>query len=164
MSFDTIFAPILQLQLFSGLTPAQLKAVALGAERVEFADGEVLLQTGEEGDAAYVLLTGEAVRTEHPLGPVGEEVLKAGTMVGEMAMLIETVHTSTIVARGPVLALKLSRSQVAELLAADTTLADYFADRMRERLDVLVDQLRDVGKILRLDANMEAEAETDSLH
>lgn len=46
--------------LFSGIEPAKLKLLAFTSDRVSYRDGQELFKQGDEGDAAYVILSGEA--------------------------------------------------------------------------------------------------------
>jgi CRP-like cAMP-binding protein len=164
MQFDAIFTPLTQAPLFSGLSAAHLKSIALTCERVNFADGDVLISTGSVGDAAFLIARGCVVRTHHPLGPMGHEEFGPGTLVGETAMLAETEHSSTVVARGPVVALLLSRDVLRHLIEQDPSLGDYFADRLMERVDDMIGGLKQISGLLRLDDAMSAEQVTDRLH
>ena len=59
------------IPLFAKVTPAKLKLLEFTSERLEYPTGEVLFRQGDPGDAAYVILEGEAeivVDTDH--GPV----------------------------------------------------------------------------------------------
>ena len=79
-------------------------------------------------------------------------------------MIVETEHTSTVVALSPVTAIKLSRAVLAELFDRDPSMAEYFADRLRERLDDMLGGLRKLAGLLRLEDAMAAESSTAALH
>ena len=49
-----------RVPLFSGVEPAKLKLLAFTSDRVTYNPGQVLFNQGDEGDAAYVILTGTA--------------------------------------------------------------------------------------------------------
>ena len=49
-----------RVPLFSGVEPMKLKLLAFASERIEFSAGQALMRQGEHGDAAYVMLSGEA--------------------------------------------------------------------------------------------------------
>jgi len=141
---DDVVVPLLSARIFSGLAPAQLKSLALEAEAVTFKRGEILIRSYQEGDGAYLIGSGSVV--EHHEADDGEpqQEFGAGTMIGEMAMLIETLHSSTIVARTPVKALKFSRATMHALIQKDPKLAEHFVDRMRARLTGTAKKLREV--------------------
>lgn len=103
--------------LFRGVDPAQLRILALMAEKRTFHDGEALMRQGEEGDAAYVLMSGTAevlVRIGGRDTAVAE--LAGHDIVGEMALLTEAPRSATVRARGVVEALKIDRATLLRLL------------------------------------------------
>ena len=148
MSPDLLMLSLLGAPLFNGLAPLQLKVLALTSERVSFRDGEPLIRAGEEGDAAYLVVSGEvAVGMEQ--GEADERaVLPAGTLVGELAMLIETEHGSTVRASGSVNALKFSRQMMHELMQRYPGMAEHFTAKLRSRLERMAEALREIDEML----------------
>jgi CRP-like cAMP-binding protein len=144
---DDVVVPLLSARIFSGLSPAHLKALALDAEAVTFQRGDVVIRSYQEGDGAYLIGSGSVV--EHSDAADGEPAQEygAGSMIGEMAMLIETLHSSTMVARTAVKALKFKRSSLHALIEKDQTLADHFVDRMCGRLKDTARKLREVDAL-----------------
>ncbi len=65
-------------------------------------------------------------------------------MIAELAMLIEFVHTTTVIAQGPVKALRLPRQRMHELMEEDPTLAQHFSSCIITRLKLLA---RDVKAV-----------------
>src|ERR1700742_645209 len=88
-----------QVPLFLGITEEQLGAIAAIAQKMFFQEGESLITEGQSGDAAFLIMTGKAgyARIEH--GEVVDEDLWPGTLVGELAMLVESVHNVTVTAK-----------------------------------------------------------------
>ena len=158
MSPDLLMLSLLGAPLFSGLAPLQLKVLALTSERVIFRDGEALISAGEEGDAAYLIVSGEvAVGMEE--GEADERaVLPAGTLVGELAMLIETEHGSTVKASGSVNALKFSRQMMHEQMQRYPGMAEHFTAKLRSRLERLAEALREIDEMLDTGDALEAAA------
>ena len=75
-----------------GLRPLQITELARQAERVKFHRGHVITEAGSAGDAAFLIASGAAGRIE-PAGSDGEvEPIEPGSLVGEMAMLVEHVY------------------------------------------------------------------------
>ena len=74
--------------LFSNLSQDQLKLLALNGEKVIFLDGRVITKANEPGDAAYLIVSGEAERIDGPAKLSPGLVLASGTFIGEIAMLI----------------------------------------------------------------------------
>jgi CRP-like cAMP-binding protein len=71
-----------------------------------------------------------------------------GSLIGEMAMLVEHDYGSTIVARDRVFCLKLLRATIHAQMQEDPTLAEHFHDRLTERLLRMADELRRIDQSL----------------
>jgi len=63
---------------------------------IKVAAGERLFREGEPGDVMYVLIRGEA---EITMGGLSIEVCQAGDIIGEMAVIDDSVRSATVVAR-----------------------------------------------------------------
>lgn len=147
MAIESIVDAVRQIALFQGLRPSQVSEIVRRAERVLFKPGDTIIREGETGDAAYLIVSGSAVRTAGPVNSQPEE-LEAGTLIGEMAMLVETEFSSTVVCREQVKALKITRSGLLEQMSLDPSLADHILEKLAERLRQLANQLRQIEKIL----------------
>jgi CRP-like cAMP-binding protein len=106
-----------------------LERLASKLTPLELAAGAVLLREGEAGDRAYVIERGEVIVTL-----AGREVgrLRAGDLVGEIALLRSVPRTATVVAASDLRLLALDR---AEFLVAATGAPD-----ARSAADTLVDE------------------------
>ena len=142
MSLDALSEPFLKSQLFSTLEPLQMKALWLCGERVAFGDGEAVIREDEEGDSAYLVIDGEAVVIDETTGIVTDAGLTTGTLIGEIAMLIESVHGTTVVARGDMKALRFRRDVVHELMRINPALADALLQEMSARMAQVAAGLR----------------------
>ncbi|HEU0222727.1 MAG TPA: cyclic nucleotide-binding domain-containing protein, partial [Paracoccaceae bacterium] len=83
--------------LFRGVDPAQLRLLALVAGKRTFHDGEELMVQGEEGQAAFVITSGNAevlIRAGDQETSVA--ILGSNDIVGEMALLTESPRTATV--------------------------------------------------------------------
>ena len=59
-----------RVPLFSGIEPTKLKLLAFTSDRVSYSAGQILFRQGDEGDAAYVILSGSAdILVESDSGP-----------------------------------------------------------------------------------------------
>lgn len=161
MSPDLLMLSLLGAPLFTGLAPLQLKVLALTAERISFRDGETIIRSGEEGDAAFLIVSGE-VTVDLADDMSGERaVLAAGTLVGELAMLIETEHGSTVKAAGSVNALRFSRQMMHELMLRYPGMAEHFTAKIRMRLERMADALREIDEMLDVDEQAQGDAAAD---
>lgn len=149
MAIDALVAPLLNVPIFQGLKPLQLTEIARRADRIVYRPGDVIVMAHSGPDAAVLLVSGEAVRTEGPgLEAGGNESVPVGALISEMTMLIETECTSTVVARTPVRALRITRSEMLAHMSDDPTLADHFVEKISGRLSAFVAGLKDIDTSL----------------
>lgn len=142
MAIDALVKPMLPLAIFRGLKPLQITEIARRAERIIYRPGDIIIEEDAVGDAAVLIFSGDAVRVSGPEYGGLPEPVKAGSLVGEMAMLVESVHTSTVIARGNVKALRIRRAEMHEQMEEDPSLAEHFLDRITGRLRSLAQDLR----------------------
>lgn len=147
MSIGSLVEPLRHVALFQGLRPVQLSEIARRAERVQFKPGETIIREGQPGEAAYLMVSGTAQRTAGP-GRDDSAELQPGTLIGEMAMLVETDYSSTVVCRDAARALKITRSNVLEQMSSDLSLADHILEKLAGRLRNLAGELRRIDAIL----------------
>lgn len=147
MAIDALVKPFLSLPLFRGLKPLQITEVVRRADRIIYRAGETLIEEDQAGDAAIVIVSGNVVRMSGDRPDVAEP-LAEGSLIGELAMLVETIHTSTVVAKSQVRALRLSRTEMHALMAEDRKLAEHFSAYITSRLKKLAVELRAVDDAL----------------
>ena len=113
MAIDKVIAPLLRVPLF-----CRLEAAAADGDR---APGRAHRLSGaaapspkraQPGDGAYLIVSGEAVRMPESRSRAAEPI-EPGSLVGELAMLIDHVYGATVVAEGRVHCLKIMRSRTA---------------------------------------------------
>lgn len=148
MAIDAFVKPLLGLEIFQGLKPLQITEIARRADRVMYKPGDVIMREDEEGDAAIVIIAGSAVRIAGPGMAEPAEPVPAGSLLGELAMLIETRHSSTILAQSPVKALRIAREDLQALMAEDAALADHFVQRISARLSGVLKTLRAIDDMV----------------
>ncbi|MGL6279132.1 MAG: cyclic nucleotide-binding domain-containing protein, partial [Gaiella sp.] len=102
-------AVLRRLELLAPLPEAVLEHLARGVERLELAEGTVVIRAGEAGDRFYAIEAGEV--------EVAGRTLGAGDGFGEIALLRDVPRTSTVTARTAVVLLALERD---DFLAAVT--------------------------------------------
>jgi CRP-like cAMP-binding protein len=152
MSIDAFAARLGDLEIFRGLTPIQLTRIAREAERIVFRDGQEIIQRGVAGDAAYLIVAGHAEAMAVPDAGLDAQSVSEGSLLGEMAMLIDHDYAVTVRAHGTVRALRLSRETMLGLLAKDPDLADHFVARISSRLTKVAVELRRVDQMLAMAA------------
>jgi CRP/FNR family cyclic AMP-dependent transcriptional regulator len=145
---DTKIELLRQVPLFLGITEEQLGAIAAIAQKTFFQEGENLITDGQSGDTAFLIMTGKAgyARTEH--GEVLDEDLWPGTLVGELAMLVETVHNITVTAKERLRALAIHREAFRGVMEQHPALAQHISEKLLVRLHGLAADLRKVDSRL----------------
>jgi CRP-like cAMP-binding protein len=145
MAIDKVVAPLLRVPLLAGLKPLQLTELARQAERVKFRSGDVITRAGALGDGAYLIVSGEAERRPEPGSFDLAEPVEPGSLIGELAMLVEHVYGATVVACGRVHCLKLTRAALHEQIREDAALARHFAGVIDARLAFVAEELRRIA-------------------
>ena len=102
-----------RLEFFSGTPGHVLAAVAAEADQVAFAPGDVVMRTGDEGDCLFIVVNG-SIRIE--IGHHHVDDMGPGSVVGELAVLVNEPRSATVTAIDECLLLRLRKSVFDELL------------------------------------------------
>src|SRR5215472_11776149 len=137
--------------LFAKLEPAKLKLLAFTSERLTYEPGQAFFQQGDSGDAAFIILDGEAeVMIDTPKGPVRVANLGRNEIVGEIAVLCEVPRTATVVAKGKTVTLKISRETFFRLITEFPQMSIEIMRELGRRIEKTNGQLRDALSKLRV--------------
>jgi CRP/FNR family transcriptional regulator, cyclic AMP receptor protein len=110
MSLTKDMAVLRNIRLFAKVNPAKLKLLAFTSERLEYLSRDELFHQGDYGDAAYIILDGEAdILVDTPKGAVKIATLGKNDILGEIAILCDVPRTATVVAHGDLDTLRLSK-------------------------------------------------------
>jgi CRP-like cAMP-binding protein len=137
-----------QVPLLAGLPVNLLEAIAGAGEKRYFEANENLITEGEKGDTAFLILSGKAGFLRSANGGWLAEDLWPGTLVGELGMLIETVHPVTVTASERLRALAIGRDAFRLVMEANPAVAQHISDQLVMRLHGLAAQLREVDNRL----------------
>ena len=98
------------IPLFAKVDPTKLKLLAFTSERLQYASGDELFHQGDDGDAAYVILEGQAdILVDTPKGAVQVARLGKNDIIGEVAILCDVPRTATVVAHSDLETLRVSK-------------------------------------------------------
>jgi CRP-like cAMP-binding protein len=150
MAIETNAELLGRVPIFKGLSAAQLTTIAASCNDRIFEEGAPILKEGEMGQAAYLILSGYVAPEANVADGAVMDVLGYGTLIGELAMLVETCFTLTVTARWRVRALVLERVRLYALMEEDPSIAFHFAEKLCHRLNALAQELR------RMDAHFQA--------
>jgi CRP/FNR family transcriptional regulator, cyclic AMP receptor protein len=106
-----------RIPLFANVEASKLKLLAFTSERIAFETGQVLFRQGDTGDAAYIIIEGEAeVLVNGASGPIQVAVLGRNDIVGEIAILCDVPRTATIKALKRLVCLRISKDLFLRLI------------------------------------------------
>jgi CRP-like cAMP-binding protein len=159
MSNDALVAPLLRVELFRGLKPAQLVELARRAERIVFKAGDTIVTEDQSGDSAYLIVSGLAqivadvghvdkAGSSTTITTATELPVVEGSLIGEMAMLVDHDYAATVRATTHVRALRFSRVRMYGLMERDPSLAAHFTAKVTERLHLAAHELRQINDML----------------
>ena len=98
------------IPLFAKVDLTKLKLLAFTSERLQYASGDELFHQGDDGDAAYVILEGQAdILVDTPKGAVKVARLGKNDIIGEVAILCDVPRTATVVAHSDLETLRVSK-------------------------------------------------------
>lgn len=143
MSLQQEFELLRQVRFFADIEPAKLKLLAFMSQRVGFDDGKIIFRQGDSGDAAYLIIDGEAdVLLEGTAGPITVATLGANDIVGEMAILSGAPRNATVRAKGRLTALKIAKEPFLRMVREFPSMAVSIMLELAHRLDSTNNQLR----------------------
>ncbi|HEX5958548.1 MAG TPA: cyclic nucleotide-binding domain-containing protein [Hyphomicrobiaceae bacterium] len=148
MDSGEIVACLMRVPIFGGLQQRQIEEVARRGQRRTFEPGETIIEAGEQGDAAYLVLHGECGSHAGADPIASPEPIEPGSLLGELAMLVDHAYGVTVVAATRVDCLKLERSALCDQMCADPAMADCLAQVIRERLARLASELQEIDDLL----------------
>ncbi len=148
MAIDQVVASLLRISLFAGLKPLQVTEIARRAGRCAFRRGEAIIRAGEPGDAAYLILSGDAACRAGSGPRASVEPVKPGSLLGELAMFVDHVYGATVVAEDWVDCLRLERATLHAQMRANPDLARRLAQVMRQRLTLVAAELQAIDQLL----------------
>ena len=148
MAIDALVKPFLSLPLFRGLKPLQLSEIVRRAERIVYRPGAIIAAEDQLSDAAILIVSGTCIRRSEDGKQGHEELLPEGSMVAELAMLVEMVHAATFVAKDQVKTLRLTREKMHEVMQEDPSLATHFSSHILKRLQLLAEDLSAVDALI----------------
>ncbi len=132
-----------RIPFFAEIEPARLKLLAFMSERVAFDDGTTLFHQGDQADAAYLIIEGEAdIIVETPRGPLTIATLGANDIVGEMAILGDVPRTATVRAKTRLVALRIAKGPFMRMVREFPTMAVSIMRELAHRLELTNNQLR----------------------
>lgn len=139
-----------KIPLFAKIEPAKLKLLAFTSEHLQFMPGDALCREGEPGDAAFIVLEGEAdVLVPSGGGPMKIATVGRHDIVGEIAILCDVPRTATVLATTPLTALRISKDGFFNLVTQFPQIGVEVMHELAMRLHRTTQRLAEVSLRLR---------------
>jgi len=149
MSLDRDIALLSRVPLFSELSTEQLRLLAFSAVRLELSPGQILFREGAAALSGYVIAYGGIELT---IGEgAGKRIVttcETGSLVGELALFIETRRPATGTAIVSSEVLEIDRKLVTRMLNEYPHVAIRLRATLAERLAATVSELTRVRQAL----------------
>lgn len=118
-----------KIPMFAKMETSKLKLLAFASEIVSFEDGDIVFNSGDSADYAYVIMEGAVdIITDTDSGPVVTGTLRENQLIGELGLLNNTPRIAKLIAHGELRAMKIT--------------ADMFFRILRENSEVALDVIR----------------------
>ena len=144
MSLNEEVELLQNIPLFSKIAPSKLKLLAFTSDRLTFAPGQELFHQGDPGDAAYIIMDGEAdVTVDTPAGEVSVAKVRKNDLIGEIAILCDVPRTATIKALSEVTTLAITKELFFQLVTEFPEMAVEIMRELAHRLERTTQQLRE---------------------
>ena len=116
---DDWMTTLLQTKAFHKIPPANIQAIFMRLQQVNYRAGDVVIKQGEEGDYFYVITRGKCIVTrETPLNKEGIRLaeLQVGDTFGEEALISEAKRNATVTMETDGSLMRLGKEDFRKLL------------------------------------------------
>jgi CRP/FNR family cyclic AMP-dependent transcriptional regulator len=135
MSLSKDLEVLRSIPLFAKIEPAKLKLLAFTSERLSFMEGDEVCHEGDTGDAAYIILEGEAdISVQTPNGPMIVATLGKNDIIGEIAVLCDVPRTATVTAKSDLETLRVAKDNFFQLVTQFPQIGIQVMHELAERL------------------------------
>ena len=132
------------IPLFANIEPSKLKLLAFTSERIAYNQDQILCRQGEIGDAAYIIIDGEAeILVDTPSGPMAVATVGRNDIVGEIAILCDVPRTATVKAKTKLETLVISKDLFFRLIMEFPQIGIEIMRELASRLEATTKNLRE---------------------
>jgi CRP-like cAMP-binding protein len=112
-----------------------LRILAIGAENRNLEEGEVLFKAGDKADCGFVIQDGWFRLIKPKTTEAEDKMVGPRSLLGEIALLTDTVRPVTAVALEPAAVMRISRSLFLKTLEGFPDAAERLRDNMASRFN-----------------------------
>jgi CRP-like cAMP-binding protein len=131
-----------KIATFRVLGPDALRVLAISVEKIHLRAGDILFEEGEPADSAYAIVAG-VIRLRRAADKALDEPLlvKAGALIGESALMVETDRPASAIAMEPSTLYRIPRGMFMRMLESDVEAAIGLREMISRRIDAALDDL-----------------------
>lgn len=145
MALEDDIRKLSRISLFRALEADALRLIAFGAETRILRAGDILFRKGDRSDAGFIVLSGSVALDEKSDGSPPSHIVRPESLIGEVALLVETERLATAMAREPSTVLKISRELFHRVLREYPESAKRLRAAMANQLRSFVRELEESG-------------------
>jgi CRP-like cAMP-binding protein len=145
MALDDDIALLGRVPLFASLGDEPLRLLAFSAETRELRAGDILFKEAQSADSGYVVVRG-SLSLANTSG-LGDRVAGRGALLGEIALVIETLRPATATAREATTVLRIPRPLFRRVLTEFPDAAQRVHEDFREKMRATTADLNRVGRL-----------------
>ena len=144
MSLEEDVELLRKIPLFAKIEPSKLKLLAFTSERLTFNSGDSLFKQGDDGDALYVIMEGEAdILVDTPSGQITVATMGKNDFVGDIAVLCDVPRTATVTATSKLTTMRITKDLFFQLVSQFPQIAIEIMRELAHRLDITTRKLQD---------------------
>jgi CRP-like cAMP-binding protein len=147
MSLETDVQLLARVPMLSEFSEDKLRLLAFSAESRRYRDGQRLFAAGDRADAGYVIGSGRVALTS-PGRAEPVEIAAAGSLIGELALIVDGERSLTATAIGDVETIVIRRPLFRRMLDEYPEVAARMQARMAAQLRATTAALLKVRDIL----------------
>lgn len=148
MGLEDDAARLLANPTLAALEPGALRLIAFSAETRILRAGDVLFRKDEVSNGGYLVLSGSIALDASDQGAASARIVRPPALIGELALLTETVRPATAIAREPSSVLRISRQLFHRVLSEFPASAAHLRDSLAAKLTAFTGELEAVRRRL----------------
>jgi CRP-like cAMP-binding protein len=121
-----------------------LRILAIGTETKKVPSGAVLFYAGDLADCGYIVQEGSFMLEDDRTGLHNDTHAGPGALLGDLALITDTVRTETATAQEPSVVIRIPRSLFLKMLEGYPEAARSLRDALAERLSA---STRDIQRV-----------------
>jgi len=134
MALDNDVRNLGLIPAFAEMEPEALRLIAFSAETRILRAGDFLFRRGETADGGFVILSGSIALDTEDDGGTAKHIAGPQSLIGDLALITETLRPVTAIAREPSSVLKISRMLFHRVLGEFPRSAENLRRQMERNL------------------------------